>query len=235
MWVRRSKAPASSSRAKTTPATGVLKAAETPAAPPATIIARRPGPPRRPRVRERTMPASTCTVGPSRPIEAPHASRAADRTTLTAAVRRVTRCPPQRPRHRCSAAAITWGMPLPAASGANRWVSQAASVSPTGSRSRVAHGAAASQRACTAIAASHRRANIAAARPPRMATATTTPVRHRTRRRKRMRRRSRRLAEGWEESGRGRRTRLVCRRAATAGNRNRNGPALDPNRELTVD
>ncbi len=143
VWVRRSKLLASSSTANTTPAIGVLKAADTPAAPPAMMIARRPGPPFRPRVRVRIMPATTCTVGPSRPIEAPQTSMAAVSTTFQAAVFRVTRWPPQRPLQRCSAAAITWGMPLPAASGAKRRVSQVARAKPTGSSRSVAHGATA--------------------------------------------------------------------------------------------
>jgi len=120
---------------------GVLKAAATPAAPPAMMIARRPGPPFKPRVKVRMMPATTWTVGPSLPIEAPQTNSAAARQTFQIAVLRVTRWPPQRPCQRCSAAAMTWGMPLPAASGANRLVSQAASANPTGNNASVAQGA----------------------------------------------------------------------------------------------
>jgi hypothetical protein len=98
--VRRSKLFANSSTAKTTPAIGVLNAAATPAAPPAMMIARRPAPPRRPRVRDRIIPATTCTVGPSRPIEPPHSSARLEIITFQIAVFNVTRCPPQRPRQR---------------------------------------------------------------------------------------------------------------------------------------
>ncbi len=59
MWVRWSNPLASSSTAKTMPAIGVLKAPATPGAPPATIIALRPGPPLSPRVNERVTPATT--------------------------------------------------------------------------------------------------------------------------------------------------------------------------------
>ena len=143
VWVRRSKLLPSSSTANTTPAIGVLKAAETPAAPPAMMIARRPGPPLRPRVRVRRTPATTCTVGPSRPTEPPHSSIRAVNTIFQAAVARVTRWPSQRPVHRCSAAAITCGMPLPAVVGAKRLVIQAIRAKPTGSSARVGQRAAA--------------------------------------------------------------------------------------------
>ena len=62
--------------------------------------------------------------------------------TFQPAVFSVTRWPPQRPVQRCSAAAMTCGMPLPAASGAKRRVSQAPAAKPTGRSSSVASGQA---------------------------------------------------------------------------------------------
>ena len=171
-WVRRSSPPDSSSAAKTTPAIGVLNAAATPAAPPATITARRPGR-RRPRISVRMIPATTCTVGPSRPIEPPHSSRNADSTTFHSAVASDTRRPPRRWCQRVSAAAITCGMPLPAAAGANRRVAQAAMTKPIGSNASTASGWRVAAAAWTAIAASHSLAKPAAAAPPITATTTT--------------------------------------------------------------
>ena len=70
---RCSKALLISSMAKTTPASGVLKAAAMPAAEPARISPRSsPMPPAR--AVNSMMAAPTCTVGPSRPMEAPQAS-----------------------------------------------------------------------------------------------------------------------------------------------------------------
>ena len=74
--VRCSNEPDSSSMAKTIPARGALNAAETPAAPPATIrelstyfwLSR----PTRPT--EYIIAAPMCTLGPSRPILAPHSN-----------------------------------------------------------------------------------------------------------------------------------------------------------------
>ena len=75
---------ASSSMPKTTPASGALKAAATPAEAPATM---------RPGWREGDMrpvaymsEAPTCTVGPSRPIEAPQRRPSAVRMILPMAI-----------------------------------------------------------------------------------------------------------------------------------------------------
>ena len=89
---------ASSSTANTTPAMGVLKAPAIPAAPPEINSARREGPPRSRDVRTPTTAAAICTLGPSRPIEAPAKSSPAVPSTLHAAVRRETKppCPGRR-------------------------------------------------------------------------------------------------------------------------------------------
>ena len=75
--------------------------------------------------------APTCTVGPSRPAEAPHTRPSSSRTILPTAMRSETR----RARAGRSSilwAAITCGMPLPWAPGKKPRVSQAASAKPPG-------------------------------------------------------------------------------------------------------
>ena len=116
----------SSSMANTTPASGALKAAAMPAAPPATsrpwlVMAER-GPSQR--RASCITPAATCTDGPSRPIDSP-ARKPAAPSTIFAKVRRS-----ETKRRRsvlstaASSAAITCGMPEPAAPGAKRRVAQ---------------------------------------------------------------------------------------------------------------
>ena len=174
---RRSKPLAISSTANTTPAIGVLNAAATPAAPPATSSARRLGPPRRPEVRAKTIAAVTCTVGPSRPIDAPHSKRKAAASTLKPTVRSDIRGSDRPLGPLSSDAAITWGMPLPAASGAISRVSQVATTSPTGRRTRAAHGETPARRRCRSIPRSHSLANPTAAAPAQIDAATITAIR----------------------------------------------------------
>ena len=109
----------SSSIENTTPASGALKAAAIPAAPPATIRAwsLRAEPER---IQWRALcitPAATCTEGPSRPAESP-ASRLPAPSPILARVsfmdtkwRRATEFTWG------SMAAMTWGMPEPEAPG----------------------------------------------------------------------------------------------------------------------
>ena len=106
--------------AKATPARGVLKAADTPAAPPAMTMAEETRVAVR-RWNAAMMAALTWTVGPSRPTEAPQSRAATVRTIFHAAVDREMRF-----RARVSrtdlANAMTWGMPDPRAAGASRRV-----------------------------------------------------------------------------------------------------------------
>ena len=99
-----------SSIPNTMPAKGVLKAAATPALAPARS---RPGWRRGDNLPIANMTdAPTCTVGPSRPIEAPLKSPISSRAILPAATRNETRR--SRAASPCSClAAITCGMPLP--------------------------------------------------------------------------------------------------------------------------
>jgi len=112
------------------PASGVLKAPAMPAADPARISARSRG--MRPsRAVASMMPAPICTVGPSRPTDAPQTRPRTVRTILVTQ----TRVPRSRPRpwaERISLAAIACGMPLPPAAGATRWVRSAQTRKPVG-------------------------------------------------------------------------------------------------------
>ena len=108
--VRASKERPISSMPKTIPASGVLKAAATPAEAPARIS---PG-----CRRGETRPianineAPTCTVGPSRPTEAPQSRPSTVNSTLPTAILTET----SRLRAARSGnwrAAMAWGMPLP--------------------------------------------------------------------------------------------------------------------------
>ncbi len=85
-------AAASSSIAKATPASGVLKAAATPAAPPAIITPAVIGT-RNSRCTQTMTAALVCTVGPSRPAAPPTASTPTVIASLAAAVRSDTSGP----------------------------------------------------------------------------------------------------------------------------------------------
>jgi len=87
-----SKSPISSSSVKVTAAMGALNAAAMPAAMPTEAIRREfLGPSRASRESMLLTPAQTCTVGPSRPSEAPEPIWMAQRTNLPIVSRTVTR------------------------------------------------------------------------------------------------------------------------------------------------
>ena len=129
-FVRASNERLISSMANTMPASGALNAAAIPAAEPARI---KPRSLRSPRSRATCsmIVAPTCTVGPSRPTEAPHISPSTVKPILPAASRsesnrrRAERCPNCR-------AAIACGMPLPCAPGNSARVAQAQARIPPG-------------------------------------------------------------------------------------------------------
>ena len=135
---RASKEWASSSMAKTMPASGVLKAAEMPAAPPARTSARSIS--RRGRRSSRPMAcmmeALTCTVGPSRPMEAPQSRPSKVSRTLPMAMREDSTLAMTDTSDRCREA-MTCGMPLPCAPGNMRTVSSTESARPAGATIRL--------------------------------------------------------------------------------------------------
>ena len=113
----------SSSSTKTNPANGAVNAAVKPAPAPAAWSRRR----LHSSYRSPTAVASAapmCTVGPSRPSDSPDASASAPAKNLTGRTRRQRMWPPR------SSSSSTAGIPLPAASGAMRPVSQRASAAP---------------------------------------------------------------------------------------------------------
>ena len=80
-----------------------------------------------------------CTVGPSRPMEAPHSRPSSNSSILPTAMRSDSRMP----RLSCSvisSAAMDCGMPLPWLPGKKRTVSQAMNPSPSGASSHPAQG-----------------------------------------------------------------------------------------------
>ncbi|MCY1396190.1 hypothetical protein D9M71_111510 [compost metagenome] len=206
---RCSKVLLSSSMANTTPPSGVLNAAAMPAAPPARIspvTVRLPYSPRR-RPKEYISAAPICTVGPSRPADAPTSSASRVRTSLPTAMRSDSRA------LRvwlllCCKATMTCGMPLPRVFFSAPWVSQTSPANPSGQSS---HG---HQRLCAttarkvALARSARWAKASATRPTSSAPIQkATPCRQR--RRKRLRRQKR---NGVLRIGRG------CRSGAVGSN-----------------
>lgn len=135
-----SKRGLSSSMANTTPASGVLKAAAIPAAPPAMI---RPEPAflackprRRPNVYISAAP--TCTVGPSRPTEAPQRSARAVINIFAAAIGKARAVLRKRLDGLCKVA-ITCGIPLPLAPLSQPCVAQASRAKPAGVTSQGHH------------------------------------------------------------------------------------------------
>ncbi len=109
----------SSSMANTTPASGALKAAAMPAAPPATSSARslmtEPG--RSQRRASCMTPAATCTEGPSRPADRPPSRLSEPRTIFANVSRSDTKRCRESLGSSGSSAVITWGMPEPEAPG----------------------------------------------------------------------------------------------------------------------
>ncbi len=164
--VRASKLRLISSMPNTMPASGVLNAADTPAAAPARIS---PGwrlGEMRPAAN--MMLAPTCTVGPSRPIEAPHNRPASSRITLPIATRSETSA--MRPAPSGSwRAAIACGMPLPPELGKNRRETKLASTKPAGVIASARKGRSAVIVRNPAAARSAARASATATAP------TTTP------------------------------------------------------------
>ena len=128
--------------ANTMPASGVLKAAAIPAAPPASTTARRvsTASSRTARPIACMIAAPTWMVGPSRPIEAPPARPTSVSAILPAAVRsdssRLIAMSSER-----RSAAITCGTPLPRASGKKRRHRNSESASDAGETASIAQGA----------------------------------------------------------------------------------------------
>ena len=120
--------------AKAIPASGVLNAAATPAAPPAIST---PGVTRtrNRRCTATIVAAPNCTVGPSRPTEAPPHRASRVSSILAEEARRETSAREARPRG-WRLAAMTCGMPDPRASGAKRRVSAAIPTNTSGVSSR---------------------------------------------------------------------------------------------------
>ncbi len=170
---RCSNVPASSSIANTTPASGVLNAAAMPAPPPARMkreIAFGSSKPRR-LPTAYMMPAPTCTVGPSRPIDAP----AARPSRVSPIFANTTGSDSSRSRNAVSgtsSAAMTWGMPLPRVARSGPEVSQASRAKAAGRAASGSHGDIASSERKPANARSLARAKAIAARP------TSTPPPH---------------------------------------------------------
>ncbi len=106
--------------AKATPASGVLNAAATPAAPPAMMTPAVTGT-RSQRCTATISAALICTVGPSRPTDAPHNSMASVARNFAAAVRSETSAPSV-VLSGLWLAAMTCGMPDPRAAGKVRRV-----------------------------------------------------------------------------------------------------------------
>ncbi len=130
----------SSSMAKTTPASGALKAAAMPAAPPATSSAWWLMPECGPNQRRAwcMTPAATCTDGPSRPMDSPAAKPALASAILAKDSHSDTKRPRCVESSAGSSVAITCGMPDPAAPGAQRRVSHTAPAVTAGIHSRTA-------------------------------------------------------------------------------------------------
>ncbi len=172
---------ASSSMANTTPANGVLKAAAIPAAPPATnrpctFMRRRSGTRRR---ACSMTPAAICTDGPSRPSDNPPSRPPVVRAIFARLRRRETNSP--RVPGPESSAAMTWGMPEPAAPGTNRRVSQTMPAASRGVHSSGNHQPMLRRswkmlNACSASAV-----NATMTRPEATASATTTARAHQVR------------------------------------------------------
>jgi len=135
----------SSSMANTTPASGALNAAAIPAAPPATSRACSFSPrPRRSQCRALCKtPAATCTDGPSRPSDSPASKPSEPSSALPSESRSDTK------RCRMSAgsvgdsAAITCGIPEPAAPGTQRRVIQTMAAVSAGVHSSTSQGCSA--------------------------------------------------------------------------------------------
>ena len=122
---------------KTIPAMGVLKAAATPAAPPARMTPGRRSASSRPNAA--MIAAPTWTVGPSRPVEAPQTRPSVMTRILPNAVLRETRAL----RIAGSSvwrAAITWGIPEPCEFGNTRIASRIAMAKPSGVSTRATRG-----------------------------------------------------------------------------------------------
>ena len=135
----------SSSSANTTPASGALNVAASPAAPPATSRACTPSSEslRSQRRACSITPAATWTEGPSRPIDSPPKSPAADSRILATDSRsdtKLVRCDGVRSG---SSATITCGMPEPPARGNHRRVHQATATVHRGVHTSRARGQAA--------------------------------------------------------------------------------------------
>ena len=183
--VRASKERLISSMPNTMPASGVLNAADTPAAAPARIS---PGC-RRGEMRPAAnmMLAPTCTVGPSRPMEAPHSSPASSSTTLPIATRNDTSAARAAPSGSCRAA-IACGMPLPPELGKNRRETKLASTNPAGVTASASIGRPAVIARKPAPARSAASASATAAAPTTMPPETNTTRRCQVRRATRRRR-----------------------------------------------
>ena len=126
--------------ANTTPASGALKAAAMPAAPPATSRAwlLMPESGRSQRRACCMTPAATCTDGPSRPMDRPAISPAVDSPILASVSRSDTKrfCAPGGSAG--SSAAMTCGMPEPAAPAKWRRVIQTIAAVRAGVQSKMA-------------------------------------------------------------------------------------------------
>ena len=181
----------------TMPASGVLNAAATPALAPARI---RPGCCRGDsRPTANMIEAPTCTVGPSRPIEAPHSRPTSSSAVLPSAVPSETRR--SRAASPCNCrAAIACGIPLPPANGTTRSMAQADSANPSGVTTKAAYGSRPSSSAKAWLAPSAASAIAQAAAPTTMPPNTKMARRcHRTET-SRMRR-MRRGVNGWRSGG----------------------------------
>ena len=141
------------------------------------------------------MAAPICTVGPSRPIEAPHARPSSVSATLPAAMRRDSTRATAFWSVMCSAAMVC-GMPLPCAPGNTRRVSRNATTMPAGQMMKAIHGRGAWAWTNRSLAAS-----AAQAKPMATSATITAPIQN-TRRRSHSRgdssgiRRRRRSAAG---------------------------------------
>jgi hypothetical protein len=134
----------SCSRPKTMPPSGVLNAAAMPAAAPATIrsCTSTPDLGERKRFAPAMMPAPTCTVGPSRPIDKPASNPPDTSTTLCSATRG------EASQWRCSGvsesssiARTTCGMPEPSAAGSKRRVQASTPTVSSGVQTSIRNGA----------------------------------------------------------------------------------------------
>ncbi len=179
--MRSSKAPAISSIANTTPASGVLKAAAMPAAAPAStrcrLITGSVKPKRRPTESSRLAP--TCTVGPSRPTEAPPPI-ASTVSPILASAMRTDSSPARQAPSVLESAALTCGMPEPRVAASLPCVTQASATKVIGVTSNGQARWWARSRSNRPNAASHSQAKTTAARPTR-----TAPPQYTRRRRQR--------------------------------------------------